>query len=100
MKTIKLLAVLLLVGTFTSCSEVEEEICVEDTCYEIIDYKVDFIRDCWDCRDYETTYYVKDVCSGEFVYFKSKGRNWEDKVGNTVYCGFAASNWTKSYFNN
>ena len=100
MKTIKLLAVLLLVGVFTSCSEAEEEVCVEGTCYEIIDVKLEIIIDCWDCRDYETTYYVKDVCSGEFVYFKSKGRNWEDKVGNTVYCGFAASNWTKSYFNN
>ena len=102
MKTIKILSLVLLSTLFLSCSAEEEETCVEGVCYEIIDVRINQFQapGCWNCFNYKTTYYVKDVCSGEFVYFKSNGRNWEEIVGNTVYCGFGASNWTKSYFSN
>jgi hypothetical protein len=102
MKTIKILSLVLISTLLSSCAAEEEEICVEGACYEIIDVQIEQFQasNCWSCYEFKTTYYVKDVCSGEFVYFKSKGRNWGQQVGNTVYCGFGASNWKKSYFNN
>ena len=104
MKTIKLLALLLVVGVFTSCNEtvagVEEEICVEDTCYEIIARRLERSQGhCWTCWRYETIYYVKGTCTGELLYFKTPFRVDIGEKGG-VYCGFDDGTWRKTYFDN
>lgn len=97
MKTIKLLAVLLLVGTFLSCSS-EEELDCTTNCYYVDKIETTVVgKDHYDRKknNYRQVYYVKNECTGDVKqinsvilgYYSSAYLHQNIQEG-AVYCAF------------